>query len=388
MQTTEAAFADVSADLKIAEHDVECENGQRIRIALYDHDHAGCGNSRKCSPGAPLIAIGAPAKNAADADHQFLSHLWRAQSEFAGRMANFQVHRDQSRDTWTVQAGFTDEHLARLSQLLRARLFDVWRALAPNLETMSGSFEIFNPAHGANMRWHRDGHTAGEFICHYYLDATPSTARPPDMATGTDAPTVAMNWFEVALPATDDADEGAAVDDDEPAFALDFGQNDDTLRARISRRNLVAFERGAHAAEQRLVVFEDARAFHRTPLTAHALPLLQAAGQRPIARIVFHGKGDDGNELGFPSVDGQRAAGMHAALSGSSARVCGELPAGLRSAVQIHAEGQRLRACDGAGGAAHDASNGTAALHPLLSDSLDAYVAGLPSVISSVRGDT
>ena len=187
-----------------------------------------------------------------------------------------------------------------------------------------------------------------------------------------------MNWFEVALP--DEGDQ-CSDSDDEAAFTLDFGHGDDELRQRISRRNLVAFERGPRAAEQPLVIFEDARAFHRTPLTAYALPQLQAAGQRPIARIVFHGKSDQGDDLGFPSLCASTVEG-HGCADEASRRCAplnGELPRGLWRAVHAHAQAQCAVAVDASLAAA---ATPTAAM---LSASLDAYVDGAAEIIRSIE---
>jgi hypothetical protein len=45
--------------------------------------------------------------------------------------------------------------LNSLLQLCRRRLFEVWRPVLPLLSKLSGTFEIFNPANGANMGWHQ-----------------------------------------------------------------------------------------------------------------------------------------------------------------------------------------------------------------------------------------
>ena len=52
------------------------------------------------------------------------------------------------------------------------------------------------------------------------------------------------------------------------------------------------------AAQRRLVIFEDAVALHRTPLSAYAAgDALQRERRRPIARIVFHGVSATGDTL-------------------------------------------------------------------------------------------
>ena len=194
------------------------------------------------------------------------------------------------------------------------------------------------------MGWHRDGHIAGEFIAHYYLDC------PSDGM---------MDWFEVAVPSREashgDVAECSINDDDEDdgpsPYALDLGHDDAAERARISRANFVTFERGV-AADQRIVVFEDAMLFHRTPLTAHAAGAqLQGERMRPIARVVFHGTDANGGMLGFPS-----------SAVGTAACIEEELPPGLRRALETHAHPRGLTA-------------------ESLAASFDAYVAGAPSMI-------
>ena len=149
---------DISADLCVT--DIDC-------ISLYGHVKHQEGRRS----GAALVAIPPPNRMAAEADHCFLTELWAAQAEFAGKMPKFHLHRDSysSRDEWTEHAGFAPAHLTRLAQLLRTRIFDAWLAVAPDLEHMSGSFEIFNPAIGANMCWHRDGVQSARHVdshCH------------------------------------------------------------------------------------------------------------------------------------------------------------------------------------------------------------------------------
>lgn len=66
--------------------------------------------------------------------------------------------------------------------------------------------------------------------------------------------------------------------------------------------------------------------FHRTPLTAHALPDLQAARRRPIARVVFHGADVDGQPVLFSEPKQTSELEVCAITS--------KLPAGLRAAVE------------------------------------------------------
>ena len=325
-------------DLVVSTMEVAMAGGRTSTVALY---------GRVADLGAthsPLVAISPPSRSEAEADHQFLQSLWAAQGAVAGVMAMVHLHADPSLDSWGERAGFGVVQLERLRALLRSRLFDVWSALVPQLAKLSASFEIFNPAIGANMGWHRDGHIAGEFIAHYYLDC------PSDGM---------MDWFEVAVPSREashgDVAECSINDDDEDdgpsPYALDLGHDDAAERARISRANFVTFERGV-AADQRIVVFEDAMLFHRTPLTAHAAGAqLQGERMRPIARVVFHGTDANGGMLGFPS-----------SAVGTAACIEEELPPGLRRALETHAHPRGLTA-------------------ESLAASFDAYVAGAPSMI-------
>jgi len=255
----------------------------------------------------PLLTISPSSPVEAEADHAFLRSIWDAQSANAGRLVRFTLHADAESDSWTERADLDEAQLCRLRLLLRSRLFEVWRSLAPELHRMTGSFEVFNPAQGANMGWHRDGHVAGEFIAHYYLDRLDVEA--VDAGLG-------MDWFEVALPVEPETlrpgdvqgaaggggqESESAPSDEDGAYALPFGVDDDEQRAAIHRHNFVLFETGPTAV-RRLVVFEDARVFHRTPLTAHALDdRLQGDRRRPIARFVFYGASIDGDEVRFPS---------------------------------------------------------------------------------------
>ena len=155
------------------------------------------------------------------------------------------------------------------------------------------------------MGWHKDGHGPSEYIAHYLLG---------DVDEG-------LGWLEVALPPRAAADNDH--DDGEESYTVDLGADDDAERRAISRATFLPFGLTTTAG-QRLVVFEDARAMHRTPLTAHARAELQARRQRPMARVVFHGAGRQRRRRRLPGA--ARGAAPAAAL-----------PAGLRRAVEGYA---------------------------------------------------
>ena len=170
-----------------------------------------------------------------------------------------------------------------LLAFVRKRIFNEWRQLFPMVRKISGSFEVFNPSRGANMRWHQDGHTPGTFIAHLALLDDQS------QVSGS------MNWFEVALPsrsahppAGEEEGEqvGQAEVDEEMQYAVKMHPDEESI-ARITRNNFIAFDFES-AASQRLIVFEDDRCYHRTPLTAHAIREIQQRQRRPIARFVFY----------------------------------------------------------------------------------------------------
>ena len=89
----------------------------------------------------------------------------------------------------------------------------------------------------------------------------------------------------------------------------------------------VPFAVGRPTAAQRLVLFEDAKVFHRTPLTAYALRDLQASRQRPMARFVLYGSSGAGDAVGL-SVPAHAAAMTDVELA---------LPTGLRRFVEDYA---------------------------------------------------
>lgn len=66
------------------------------------------------------------------------------------------------------------------------------------------------------MGWHRDGHTSGEYIAHYFLGETDET----------DAP---MSWCELALPELPLAETG----EEELAYAISFDSEE--VRGREGR---------------------------------------------------------------------------------------------------------------------------------------------------------
>ena len=152
-------------------------------------------------------------------------------------------------------------------------------------------------------------------------------------------------WCEVALPplgaeieSEDKAEAKAAVSNDEEVekeeavYELDFRSGGGLSRGSVSRANFVPFAVGSSTAAQRLVVFEDAGVFHRTPLTAYALPDLQAGRQRPMARVVFYGA----NSLG----DAVRFEQPARAVALSPTATAAALPTGLRRALEAYAASQ------------------------------------------------
>ena len=358
-------------ELRVTTLDVPLPSGLSSRVEIYgreskmDQSPNDENGASVCTPfGAAVIALSPPSRAGAEADHVFLQSMWAGQTANAGRMARFHLHADEEHDEWSCKASFTDVQLTRVRTLLRSRLFDVWASLlsvtggAP-LARLSGTFEIFNPAMGANMGWHRDGHGHSEFIAHYYLECPSQSgwAVKPSM----------MDWFEVAMPQHGADDAGLCVpdsvisgpevgrsdeNDDGPSpFALDFGHSDDAERAGVSVDNFLTFKTGI-ASDQRLVVFEDSRVFHRTPLTAHAAgSSLQSQRRRPIARIVFHGSSSKGVALGFPypqsaicpspsgmPADCQSTNSCTGFIGAQPQCIEADLPLGLRRAIEAHAE--------------------------------------------------
>ena len=192
-----------------------------------------------------------------------------------------------------------------LLSFVRRRIFNVWRGVLPSLSRLHCTFEIFNPANGANMGWHQDGHPSGTFIAHYALPSSQNTN---------------MNWFEVALPPSEN---GCEPDDAQYALELFTDHN---MIGRINPHNFVPFPFDC-PSQQRIVVLEDAACYHRTPLTAHAVRGLQQEQHRPIARFVFYGVCDDGSAANF--------SGLSAAPDGSTTQQnqLHLLPDGLHQAV-------------------------------------------------------
>jgi len=280
MQVHETAAQRHAPQLRVAEISTDAAGA----IALYSH--VDCSSTTA----APLLTIAPPSAAAAAEDDRFLHELWSSlasTSASGGQFARFHLFEDSASDHWAESpACFSPDQLERLRAFVRGRLFDAWRALTPDLSRLSGTFELFNPAHGANMGWHQDGHAAGEYVVHYYLGPEPGV--PVDEA---------MAWFEVALPPRVAQEAVEATDDEEPIYAIDLDGGDD-LRSRVARSNFVPLELMV-AASQRLVVFEDAAVLHRTPLTAHARASLQSGRQRPIARLVVYGSSRAGDTLGF-----------------------------------------------------------------------------------------
>ena len=327
-----AHAASQASDIACACVEVDASPSYRARVELYR-------NSADDSRSAPLVAISPPPALEANTDDEFLHELhalWASRTAAGGTIASFTLHLDASLDGSQLGpvGGLAPAQLQRLRLFLRARLLDVWRALMPALARMSASVELFNPAHGANMGWHKDGHGPSEYIAHYLLG---------DVDEG-------LGWLEVALPPRAAADNDN--DDGEESYTVDLGADDDAERRAISRATFLPFGLTTTAG-QRLVVFEDARAMHRTPLTAHARAELQARRQRPMARVVFHGADANGDAVGFPT---PRAAAAAPAAA---------LPAGLRRAVEGYA-------------AAAGATS--------FADALEAYVRGDADVVAFVAG--
>ena len=318
---------------RMAEVAVPLTKGRSAHIAMY---------ARPDAVHSSVLAISPPSTAEALADDCFLHELWASLSDTSpggGAIARFALFADESQDIWTEASSYSPEQLARLRSFVRTRLFDVLHALAPQLAALSGTFEMMNPAHGANMGWHQDGHGPGEFITHYYLGVS---ASPGEVSGRGVAGPVAegTGWCEVALPPlgveTADAEAEAVGGDgededkdeaEEAVYELDFRSDGGLSRAGVSRANFVPFAIGSSSAAQRLVVFEDAGVFHRTPLTAYALPDLQARRQRPMARVVCYGTSSTGDTLGF-----EQPAHSSAPTSTVSA-----LPAGLRRALEAYA---------------------------------------------------
>ena len=425
-------------ELRVVDVDVRLPNGSTSRVSLYGRapafaaqrpDVAVRESAKRVVTGdlpprtdggrqedmvmdmdmAPVVAV-SPANGAeAEADHAFLQSMWSDQRACAGQMASFHLHADPVHDEWSTRAGFSPDQLARLRLLLRSRLFDVWAGLlaagvdadagvgadAPALARLSGTIEIFNPAIGANMGWHRDGHGPGEFIAHYYLGC-PSRSQDGTIlpASGGKVP---MGWSEVAMPhgsgRGDRGDVSDGSDDDSSEFLLDFGQSDGEERAGVSEHNVLLFEHGV-AADQRLVIFEDARVFHRTPLTAYAASeRLQDERQRPIARVVFHGVSADGASVGFSyphaTQSSPRGDDKVASEAIHSQKVAEEeLPPGLRRAIEAHAEQHADDEAGASEGAVQEGSScravsGVTAAN--MRTSFEAYVAGTPSMIRCIQ---
>lgn len=344
----------------------EISNAAAGALALYSrvdcHDRAA----------VPVVTFAPPSAAAAALDDLLLHELWASlasTSAAGGQLAKFHLFEDSACDNWAESpAAFSPEQLERLHAFVRGRLFDAWRALTPELSRLSGTFELFNPAHGANMGWHQDGHAAGEYVAHYYLGTEPGV--PVDEA---------MGWFEVALPphdareAAEETTSAAAVqqtDDDEPIYGVDLDGGDD-LRSRVARANFVPFELLA-AASQRLVVFEDAAVLHRTPLTAHARAQLQSGRQRPIARLVVYGLSRAGDTLGFapPPTPTPPQEGGEPRPRPRPVELA--LPPGLCRAVEAYA-----RATD----------TGESESAAVFEAALDAYVAGDADVVRFLAAD-
>ena len=338
------------------------------------------GPSLEYGPGGnvSLLTISPPSRSDAERNDRFLNELWlsRRSHPAGGQIARLQLHEDPSCDRWAEAATYSPDQLDSIASFLRSRIFNVWKGLMPQLARASASFELFNPAHGANMGWHRDGHGKGEFIAHYYL--RPSTA-PGDACDEvlSEAATEAMDWFEVAMPLAADSPGGKEEDEEEgeEVYALDFCA-DAARDSAISRACFIPFEIG-RAAVQRLVVFEDSSLFHRTPLTAHAVGRLQGDQRRPIARVVFYGFTILGDAVGFSHPPSSALAGKAHAQ-----QVAVPLPRGLRHTLEAYVtEKQFLDQSSEV-----DASgSGRGLASTALKDALDDYIAADAKVVSFLR---
>jgi len=256
--------------------EIPCGSGGHSSVTLI---------ARSESTSAPLAILSPPSGVAAAAHDQLLKELWASvpdSSVSGGRGARFRLHADPGGDACDGDFFSPAQH-ERLLSFVRERVFDAWRSVTPELRSLAGSFELFNPALGANMGWHQDGHAAGELVAHYYL-----AADDEDMA-----------WAEVALPPAPPSEGEAEAPGFDFSCAVDFGSSDELSRG-VAASNFVAVGCGADTAAQPICVFEDSAVLHRTPLTAAGKPQLQSRRRRPMARLVFYGTDADGATLRFP----------------------------------------------------------------------------------------
>ena len=124
------------SDLIVSEMEAALPGGRTARVSLF---------GRRGEPSAPLLAISPPSAVEAAAHDALLRELWASlpdSSVAGGRGASFRMHADASRDQCDGTS-FSPAQLRQLGALVRSRLFDVWRALTPELATLRGSFELF-----------------------------------------------------------------------------------------------------------------------------------------------------------------------------------------------------------------------------------------------------
>lgn len=145
--------------------------------------YRGADSSLKAGCGPPVVCTLAPPEHTqAQADYRFLQRLWTEHKDFGAVTCSiaFSLFSDPLRDSCRAEEGAANALPAldqdQLRSFLRRRIFDVWRGVLPSLCKVTGSFEIFNPANGANMGWHQDGYGPGIFIAHYAL-SEPTTER-------------------------------------------------------------------------------------------------------------------------------------------------------------------------------------------------------------------
>jgi hypothetical protein len=103
-----------------------------------------------------------------------------------------------------------------VASFLRSHVFDAWRALHPELDTVRGRFYIFDPfikdLEGAsvNTEWHQDRYSlvrGDDFFAHYYFD---DDLQPNEASVG------GTDWAELSLPAPQRTDH-----EHEPTMSTD-----------------------------------------------------------------------------------------------------------------------------------------------------------------------
>jgi hypothetical protein len=366
--------------------EVRLPSGSACTVTSYQR------HSSRVSNAAAVLTFSAPEAQLAGAHHALLAELSEG-TPVCGRTVDFSLFALEEEDHWgrqrqqqtaTTQAdaeartaastGLSVDQLHRLHAFLRSRLLEPWLCLAPRLHTMRGSLEFFNPSIGANMGWHQDGHESGCFIAHFYL--------PGDISTDPETEEAAMDWFEVALPPCDnmeamDGDEDDA-DEEDAVYGVEF-VTDEAPKALCRPSNFLAFSFAA-AALQPIVIFEDAGCYHRTPLTALAVPKLQERRRRPVVRMVFYALDVGGNSVGFPhrlSSHGDVAGATDTTAASQPTLVGMCLPLGLRRLLEQYATYSNANAKD-TNGTRADTGEGIdeAGLVAELQEAFEQYVGG------------